>query len=244
MLCTYCTKHGKKAKNGTDTWIGTPCTTLVKESLNRHQKSKTHQEAAQLEAQSILAGKGQGIQDSLTQHCTLERTALIGAFRCLYWLANEEIPHTTHFKSLLELAKTLGCDYLDLLHKGDNVNYTSQRTMQDMLQTITQQIQLPIMQDLNSSTYYSILIDETTDISIVKQMTLMARYFTPNMELKTTFLELIDLPDGKADTIMTSLKNFFTTHQLDTSRLIGFGSDGASVMVGRKTGVIYFFINK
>ncbi|XP_076070408.1 zinc finger protein 862-like [Mytilus galloprovincialis] len=43
----------------------------------------------------------------------------------------------------------------------------------------------------------------------------------------------MDLPDGKADTIMISLKNFFTTHQLDTNRLIGFGS----VIVGRKTGV-------
>lgn len=48
----------------------------------------------------------------------------------------------------------------------------------------------------------------------------------------------MDLPDGKADTIMISLKNFFTTHQLDTNRLIGFGS----VIVGRNTGVIYFFL--
>ncbi|XP_071138765.1 zinc finger protein 862-like isoform X2 [Mytilus edulis] len=237
MLCKFCIKFNMRPKNGSGTWVTHPCTYLVKDSVTSHSKSKNHQQATDLEAASIVASQGHGIQAALDTHTSMETTALIGAFRCMYWLAKEEIAHTTHYPSLLELAKTLGCDYLNLLKKGQNVNYTSQRTMQDMLLTINDQIQTSILQTIHNSPYFSLLIDETTDVAVVKQMTVMARYLTHDYQVKTSFLTLVDLPDGKADTIVPAIKTLMTDRQLPIQKMMGFGSDGASVMVGRKTGV-------
>ena len=57
------------------------------------------------------------------------------------------------------------------------------------------------------------------------------------LQVQTSFLALVDLPDGKADTIVAALRQFMTDNQLPAHCFIGLGSDGASVMVGRKTGV-------
>ena len=239
MLCKHCKKYAMRPKNGTDVWIGTPCTTLTKDSLQKHARTKMHEEAAQRATSAILASSGRGIESSIAQQASLEKKALIGAFQTMYWLAKEEIAHTTHYASLLELAKSLGCEYLNLLRKGDNVNYTSQRTMQDMLQCISQQINGPIIDELRDCSYFAMMVDETTDVAVLKQLTIMVRYLKRNAkpELKTHFLRLIDLPDGKADTIMTALLTFLTEMEVPVRKLAGLGSDGASVMVGRKTGV-------
>ncbi|XP_069110144.1 zinc finger protein 862-like [Argopecten irradians] len=106
-----------------------------------------------------------------------------------------------------------------------------------MLDCISAQIRKPILTMIRDSLYFSILIDETTDIAVLKQMTVMARFMTPEMKVRTAFLGLVDLPDGKADTIMAALETFFRENELPLNKLIGMGSDGASVMVGRKTGV-------
>lgn len=183
MLCSFCTKFNMKSKNGSGVWVSVPCTYLVRDSLLRHAKTKMHIEATDLEAHSIFAGKGQSIQSAVEHHTSLEKTALIGAFKIMYWLAKEEIPHTTHFASLLDLAKNLGCDYLNLLQKGESVNYTSQRIMPEILHSISLQISTPIIDAIQQSTYYSLLVDETTDVSVLKQLTVMARYFNQDLEV-------------------------------------------------------------
>lgn len=71
----------------------------------------------------------------------------------------------------------------NLLHKGENVNYESQRTIQDMLEILSSQISGPIVEDIQRSQYYSLLIDETTDVAVMKQMVILARYLTPESEV-------------------------------------------------------------
>ena len=45
----------------------------------------------------------------------LEHEAIIGGFKCLYWLVKNEIAHQTNYPKLLSLAELLGCDYLKKL---------------------------------------------------------------------------------------------------------------------------------
>ena len=46
------------------------------------------------------------------------RKALIGALKIMYWLAREEVAHTTKFSSLMDLSIQLGSDYLRELNLG------------------------------------------------------------------------------------------------------------------------------
>ena len=43
---------------------------------------------------------------------SLKNKAIIGALKCVYWLAKEETAHHTKFNSLINLGKSLGCSYL------------------------------------------------------------------------------------------------------------------------------------
>lgn len=47
---------------------------------------------------------------------TAQRNAVVGSMKVIYWLAKEEVAHTTKYESLLDLAISLGCNYLKDLH--------------------------------------------------------------------------------------------------------------------------------
>ena len=80
------------------------------------------------------------------------------------------------------------------------------------------------------------MADGTTDIAVTKELILYARYIvpsaTPQSCVRSIFLRVSELSDGKADTIMTSILELLTSLDLSINKVMGFGSDGAAVMVG------------
>ena len=81
------------------------------------------------------------------------------------------------------------------------------------------------------------MCDETTDISVLKQMVIYRKYLTDSGEVCTVFLKITDLFDGKAETIERALLDFCEAAEIDMRKVMGFGSDGAAVMIGRRSGV-------
>lgn len=45
----------------------------------------------------------------------MKHEAIIGGFKCLYWLVKNEIAPHTNYPKLLSLAMFLGCDYFEKL---------------------------------------------------------------------------------------------------------------------------------
>ena len=68
-----------------------------------------------------------GIQKAFAAVEIAKKKAMVGVLKCLYWLYKQDIPHTTKYVPLLELAKSLGATYLNDLHLGGNAHYTSER---------------------------------------------------------------------------------------------------------------------
>ena len=89
---------------------------------------------------------------------------------------------------------------------------------------------------LKASPSIAILLDETTDISVSKQMIAYCHILV-NGELQSNFLIIMELIDGKADTIVKALKEFLSSKDVDVQQITSLGSDGASVMIGKKNGV-------
>ena len=67
-------------------------------------------------------------------------------------------------------------------------------------------------------------------------MVIYARYMYCG-SVATTFLKICELFDGTANTIESSLQEFMPDKGLPVSKMVGLGTDGASVMVGRHNGV-------
>ena len=80
------------------------------------------------------------------------------------------------------------------------------------------------------------MTDESTDIAVLKQLVLVVRYVTEE-GVKTSFLLIRDIHNGTAETIEAALLQGLVDKGLNKVKLRGFGSDGASVMTGRISGV-------
>ena len=71
----------------------------------------------------------------------------------------------------------------------------------------------------------------------------MVRYLYSG-KVATTFLNISELADGTANTIESTLQTFMTDKGIPVSRMVGLGTDGASVMVGRHNGVAAKFTER
>ena len=204
--------------------------------LERHEKSAMHREAVERETYRLSSQRDGGIKQAFSKTVMVQRKALVGALKMLYWLAKEEIAHTTKFTSLMQLSINLGVDYLRALHLGGNAQYTSEQIIAELLHCLSVVIDEDILTSLRQSAYYSLMTDESTDIAVLKQLVLVARYVDAE-GVKTSFLNICDIFDGTAKTIEAAILNYVDSKSLAISKLRGFGSDGAAVMTGRRTGV-------
>ena len=92
------------------------------------------------------------------------------------FLKQEGIAHTTKMLPLVELCKSLGATYLDDINIGQNAKYISEHFMQESIQALAEIISQDIMKSLQTSPFFSVCIDETTDVSVTKQLIIYGRY--------------------------------------------------------------------
>ena len=237
MLCSLCKRYSTKSKyNKTTDWSASPCICLRKDSVHRHASSVQHSNAVQLEKVRVAAEREGRIPQDFEAEILLQKQAIKGAMQCLYWLVYSEIPHTTKYSSLVDAVQFMGCEHFKLLHRSENAKYKSERIIQEFVQVVSDQIKQKQLQQVSSSPFYSVMIDESTDVAILKEMVVYARYISDG-DVKTTFLHISELFNGKADTIESSLLACLEENDLPLSKLVGLGTDGASVMTGRHNGV-------
>lgn len=85
---------------------------------------------------------------------------------------------------------------------------------------------------------YSILIDESNDISFTKYLGIAIIYFSvKHKKMITTGLGLGELESGNADGIVQCLLEMLKKYGLKIEKLHGLGTDNASVMTGVNNGV-------
>ena len=89
---------------------------------------------------------------------------------------------------------------------------------------------------MQESSSFSIMVDESTDVSDLKQLAIYGRAVTAG-KLKTRYLKIVDIDDGKAATIVDTITSYLQSSRLDLKTFSSFGSDGASVMTGCRGGV-------
>ena len=85
---------------------------------------------------------------------------------------------------------------------------------------------------------FSLLLDESNDVSVTKILGVAIIYFSiKHHKIIHTFLTLIALEKCDAVSIVTALKEELLRLKLNISKLIGIGTDNASVMTGVNNGV-------
>ena len=128
-----------------------------------------------------------------------------------------------------------------MLKKSGNTNYESEQIMGEIVEVIGITLEEEIISEVNKSPFYSIILDEATDISVTKQLGISIQYLNNNAVVRTRNLKLLEIIHGTADVITEAVISYLTSKApvtLDISKLAGGATDGASVMVGCEHGVV------
>lgn len=93
-----------------------------------------------------------------------------------------------------------------------------------------------LLEDIRGAKY-SLLIDESTDISVTKHLCLCIRYFS----LATAFLVIIPVVSTTGQSLFDAICEFLNASDIDIKNCIGLGSDGANNVSGETNSVFSRF---
>ncbi|XP_047947406.1 zinc finger MYM-type protein 1-like [Salvia hispanica] len=85
--------------------------------------------------------------------------------------------------------------------------------------------------------YFSILVDESRDISVKEQMALAIRFVNSKGCVVERFIGIVHVRDTKASSLKAAIEVLFLKHNLSLSKVRGQGYDGASNMRGEFNGL-------
>lgn len=86
---------------------------------------------------------------------------------------------------------------------------------------------------IKNDCFYSIVGDETTDCSSVKECGIVIIFWDDNSNtVKCKFLELIEMPSATAKDLMNCVQTCLTSKQIPFSNMVGFSADTTIVMFG------------
>ena len=92
--------------------------------------------------------------------------------------------------------------------------------------------------------WFSLLADETRDVSNREQLTIFLRWVDENFDINEDFIGLVELTDTKASTIFFSIKDVLLRLGLLMNRCRAKGYDGASNFMGHMNGVAKNFLDE
>ena len=93
-----------------------------------------------------------------------------------------------------------------------------------------------LVKKIQNANFYSIMADETADVSNIEQLSFGVRY-VENFEAFDTFIGLHELKNTTADHLVDTIKKILIACNFDFSKIRGQCYDKAASMSGEKSGV-------
>ncbi|CAL9687293.1 unnamed protein product [Knipowitschia caucasica] len=117
-------------------------------------------------------------------------------------------------------------------------NWRSKNYAFEFVNSINEIVQNETMCSVKNSPWHTLIVDESTDISVHKMLVLYIKYREVNyVNYKTVFGGITQLTACTAQDIVQAITQFYFNHGLDIQRMVMLTSDGASVMLGKHNGV-------
>ncbi|XP_006822333.1 uncharacterized protein C17orf113-like [Saccoglossus kowalevskii] len=232
MTCKVCIKHNKQ---NTMTKANANFRTST---LTRHAECNDHKAA--MMSDSMISDFQKAVKNVHTE----KENSLLVAIRVVFWLAKEDIA-INKYDSLLNLLEQLECPHVTGLRTGKNVTYASNKAACEMLESLATVIRKGLDNRLLKSPFVSVLCDETTDIGIKKKLVVYSRILNPDsFKPSTHFLCNLEVKSGTGKAIHEELSGVIKEKQLPPTKIMGLGTDGATVMTGKGQGVTGYMLRE
>ena len=250
VFCHFCSTEEKKGNlkdqrnkeyayitKGFSSWKKAP------KCFQSHQDTACHRAAS---AYQLLIPKCQDIAElmdnQLLKKREVERKYLIEVIKCLRYLARQGIALQGHdgndnFTQLLRLIGTKDSNITDHLEGKIGHKYTHndvQNELLDIMAVLTLQEKLKL---ISGCKFFSIIADEGTDVSNKEQLSFCLRTVDQDLNPSEDFIGFYELENIKSDTIVRVMKDILIRTHLSLDNCRGQTYDGASNMMGKKSGV-------
>ncbi|KAL1249596.1 hypothetical protein QQF64_020601 [Cirrhinus molitorella] len=244
--CTVCKKVGslgpeksagmKLAKEWVTCTVTSSATDLKKQQRAFRKKVFEHsQTKAHIAALSILEkAKEDSLQKTIINNLSDEVKTTARIFRTAYKEAKRHRP-AYGFESEIDCQELNGLDMGRILHSNVACANIQSHISLEMKKKIFEKI-------VACAPKIGLMLDEATSLSRKSALIIYVRFQLPDMESpENIFVELVELEDQSAQGIvgqlLRALEGVNFTQDFLSKTLIGLSCDGASVMLGRKSGV-------
>lgn len=117
----------------------------------------------------------------------------------------------------------------------------SRNTIKDRVLRLAENVSEQQKNDIKSSPFISLCLDESTDVTKSARLAVFARYCVAN-DVKEELIALTSLPTTtKGTDICSAVKNSLAEKEIDLSKIVSITTDAAPSMVGKKNGFISTF---
>ena len=192
-----------------------------------HTSSSGHVSCLKLESE-VIEKRVPLVSVSIKKNVDKIEGAICRLIRTAYTVAKKHLPNQT-YQDMCELQICNDTLLTSTLYQ-DHHSYTEFREI------ISHLLDETLLEKLRLSPALGIMIDESTDLSLEKHLIVYVNYLE-NGKLRTSYLTLLKLVSADSNAVYSSLVGYLRACKIDMSKLFGFSSDSAAVMMGKENGV-------
>ena len=181
----------------------------------------------------------QGQRNVMTAFTAENKLAVYSSYVASYQIAKQKKAHTIGEDLLMPVMKEvvkimIGEKESKKLNAVSLSNNTVKRRIVDMSDDVLEQILIQVKE----SPFYSIQLDESTDIAGLPQLSVFIRYINnAAVSEDLLFCKALKLYT-KGEDIFQCLNSFFTDYSIPWNKCAGICTDGAAACTGFKSGVV------
>lgn len=180
-----------------------------------------------------------GNKNTMSSFLSVNMRAVEASYKVSLRIAQEAKPHTIGESLVLPAAKDIVSSILgDKEAKQLDVISLSNNTVSRRIKDMALDVKHTLIKKIKDSPYFSLQIDETTDISNKANLLCYVRYEDGSgVNEDMLFCEALPTHTTGED-IFVKLNGFMDEQGLDWNKCVGLCTDGAAAMVGRQAGVV------
>ena len=249
MFCAFCMNqekkgnlHSERNKEQAYITIGVNSWKKAPKCFQDHQETNCHNTAACMEILVPKCGDAKEMSDkAISDSRETERKHLINVIRCLRFLSRQGIAiqgntDKDNFTQLLLLLGTKDPTIITNLNKV-RLKYTHHDIQNEILDIMSQHIIREKLREIQKNRFYCIMADEYRDITNLEQLSFCLRSVTDTLDVQEDFLGFYQVNDIKSETLVHTIKDILVRFNLPINDCRGQTYDGASNMLGKKSGV-------
>ena len=213
--------------------------------FSEHEKSEMHKESTvKLSAMNSSINIASQLNSQLESDQKFHREMFLIVLSSVRYLARQGLPLRSHLESgssfegiLYQLLLLRSTDFSGLKSWLQKREFISPEIINELIVLMGQAILRQILSEIKTCLWFGIIADEATDIAHNEQMSISIRSVSCDYEIHENTIGLIQLPDTKAQTLFSVIKDVLLRCSLPLHQCIGQAYDGAANMSGIRNGV-------